>query len=474
MGTIDGPTVVDDGPWTAKAGDNAAGANLAATNLAAGNLAGANLAGANMGGTNLSGSNLAGSNLAGTNLGGNNLAGTNLAGSNLAGTNLAGNNLSGAVLSRMDLAAPSTGSNIHNLSGASGMLYSGEDRWMKDGTNRAQCIVMGIGSTAFAKLLGQQSPDARMSVALGKLPWGFATAAGGPTTLDAWEALVWGDKTYCTFVLVAVPGTTWTGVAGFIKAIFRWNAPPTQTVDISGIEASALIDPTVETGIFSYTGMMNAAAQWRAGLIPDKHFIAGEIGVAAATTNNQSVLVDFASWVLDSNLNPLILANVQAVAPPTYIESVYVVLDNGDGTVAVKLDTARPVWMSGNAKRTTPAGLIDSYNDMYNAYKAAPSQAKPKARRCGGALYYKFHFQTDVPAGKCDNGLTFYEQVCVEGYQLWSAISGTTAPMNAYMLTTLPGGKYRRSDNSRCRTLKPVLSETYVHMWEPSYSLTGN
>jgi hypothetical protein len=42
--------------------------------------------------------------------------------------------------------------------------------------------------------------------------------------------------------------------------------------------------------------------------------------------------------------------------------------------------------------------------------------------------------------------------------------------MNGYMLTTLPGGRYRRSESKLCSGLKPVLSETYVHMWEPAYA----
>src|SRR5438094_679061 len=85
-----------------------------------------------------------------------------------------------------------TGENIHSLGSANGMLYSGEDVWLP---KTGQCVVMGIGSTAFPKLLAQQGVDAKISVALGKLPWGFASNAGGPIALNAWEAVVWGDKT---------------------------------------------------------------------------------------------------------------------------------------------------------------------------------------------------------------------------------------------------------------------------------------
>jgi hypothetical protein len=451
-------------------GSNLGGANLGGSNLGGSNLGGANLSGTNLGGANLGGANLAGSNLAGTNLGGSNLGGANLGGSNLAGNVLTGTNLSSATL-----AGPASGSNIHGLPlAASQMLYSGEDLWRPTDTLKTQCAVVGIGSTAFAKLLGQQSANARMSVALGKLPWGFASVPGGPSVVDAWEALVWGDRTYCSFLMVAPPGTSWSGVAGYIKAIFRWNAPPSQTMEISGIEASARHDPTLQTSVFSYTGMMDAAARWRANVLSDKGFVAGAVGLIAATTNNQSVLVDFSTWAVDRNLDPLVLGNVQASPAPTHIESVYVVLDNGDGTVAVKLDAARPSWMPGNAKKNTPVSMIDSYRQMYDAYKAAPTSAKPHALRCGGALFYKFHFGVPVPAGKCDDGLTYYSQLCIEGYQPWSNLAGTTAPMNAYMLTTLPGGRYRRSESKLCSGLKPVLSETYVHMWEPAFAFPAN
>src|SRR4030095_5917926 len=155
-----------------------------------------------------------------------NLSGSNLSGSNLSGANLSGNNLSGMNLSGFNLSGANSGMNIHGLSGTvGGMLYSGEDVWA---TVPERCIVMGIGSTAFAKLLGQQSANATINIALGKLPWGFAKTKGGPITLTAWEAVVWGDKTYCSFVLAGPVDASWPGVAGFVKSIFRWNAPTTQ------------------------------------------------------------------------------------------------------------------------------------------------------------------------------------------------------------------------------------------------------
>jgi hypothetical protein len=468
------------------AGANLAGANLGGTNLAANNLAGANLAGANLGGNNLAGANmsatnlaganlaganLAGANLAGANLGGSNLAGSNVAGANTAGNNIAGTNLAGSNLAGSNLAGANSGANIHNLTGSAGMLYSREDVWTP---KAAQCVVMGIGSTAFPKLLNQQSPGARLQVALGKLPWGFAGTAGGPLALRAWEAVVWGDKTYCVFVLVAAPEVTWPGVAGFIKAIFRWNAPPTQEMDISGIDAARsapVSDTTTSTAITTYAGMMGAAARSQAGTVPPVPFVAGELAFITATTNNQSVQVDFASWVQDSHKNPVVLGNVQPTAPPTFAEALYIALDNGDGTVSIVLDDA--------ASRTAlmPGGMTNSTVDLNMAYRAYRGGIAPKPipRRCGAALFLNTWFGEAVPAGKCDAGLSWAPGFCAVGSSPWSTISGTTAPMSGYMQVTQSAGAYKRGPLAAavCGAMKPVLSETYIHMWEKNFDLTA-
>jgi hypothetical protein len=449
------------------AGPNLGGTNLGASNLSGSNLGGNNLAGWNLGGTNLAGWNLAGSNLAGWNLAGWNLAGSNLGGSNVAGTNLGGNNLAGWNLAGWNLAGSNTGRNIHSLSGSiNGMLYSAEDMWLP---KTGQCIVMGIGSTAFPKLLGQQTANTKISVALGKLPWGISNSSGGARALDAWEAVVWGDKTYCVFVMVAPPETSWSGVAGFIKAVFRWNAPPTQIMEISGIEASSSSDSSVSTAIASYTGMMDAAAKYRAGTILEKPFVAGLLAFVSATTNNQSVMVDFSSWVLDRNNNALVLGNVTAQNPPTYAEALYVALDNANGTVAIMLDDA------ASRAKTMPPGMTNSVVDLNDAYKAWQSGLGPKPvpRRCGGVLYLNTWFGEPVPAGKCDDGLAWAPGFCVKGAEPWSKIAGTTAPMNGYTQLTANGGAYQRGllAGSSCGTMRPVLSETYVHMWERNYDI---
>src|SRR5262249_2504625 len=154
---------------------------------------------------------------------------------------------------------------------------------------------------------------------------------------SAWEAIVWGDKTYCSFVLVSPTSSTWAGVAGFVKSIFRWNAPTTQWMDISGIEASEEYDSPEDNGITSYGGMMNAAAQWRACRIAATTFVAVELAFEPATTNTQAVKIDYASWVTDTTKNGLVLGNVQSKSPPMYAESVYVAVDNSDGTVGVRM-----------------------------------------------------------------------------------------------------------------------------------------
>jgi hypothetical protein len=317
---------------------------------------------------------------------------------------------------------------------------------------------MGIGSTAFAKLLGQQSANATMNVALGKLPWGFTANAGTAAQLRAWEAIVWGDSTYCSFVLVAPNDATWMGVAGFIKAVFRWQASPGQTMQVSGIEASAPYDATLSTAIYTYTGMMDAGAKFRANTITAKNMIAGEVAFVSATTNNQSVMVDFASWVTDSLNNGLVLGHVQS-SPNMRAESVYYAVDNGDGTVSVRIAAAG----SG------ATSVVDSYDEINTAWAAFqknnPPSPKPAPVRCGGALYLNYYYGEPIPAGKCDDSLSWANASASTGSRTWETVPGSTAPMNKYMLlplnSTTPLMRGHTADD-----LTPVISETYVHTWD--------
>lgn len=117
------------------------------------------------------------------------------------------------------------------------MLRSGEDTFHLDNKNGpvdSSCVVMGIGSTAFSRLVTANT-GANMYGVMAKLPWGFKPDAASPMTLEAWEVLVWGSNTYCTFIVPAPVGTTYEGVRGFIKAVFRWNAPPTKSISLGAM-----------------------------------------------------------------------------------------------------------------------------------------------------------------------------------------------------------------------------------------------
>jgi hypothetical protein len=198
---------------------------------------------------------------------------------------------------------------------------------------------------------------------VGKLPWGFANTSNGPTALDAWEAVVWGDKTYCVFVLATPVGTNWTSVAGFIKAVFRWQAPPTQTINISAIEASTQYDPTASFSTLTYTGMAGAGSKFLAGNVTATNFMAGELAFVTATTNNRTVQVDFSSWVMDSTGNGLVLANVTATTPqPMYAEAVYYAVQNADGTVGINS------WFPDAV--SAPAGITDTNRTIEGQYQS--------------------------------------------------------------------------------------------------------
>jgi hypothetical protein len=334
---------------------------------------------------------------------------------------------------------------------------------------------MGIGSTAFARLLAQQTSGARISVALGKLPWGFSSVAGGPVTLNAWEAIVWGDKSYCVFVLAAPPASTWPGVAGFTKSVFRWNAPPTQSMDISGIEASASVDPTLLTTVATYTGMMGAAAKLTAGIVSEVDFMSGELALISATTNNQSVWVDFSSWVRDSTNNGRILANVDGVTPPRYAEGVYAAYTNPDGTVGIM-----------NAPVAIGTDMISAADELGVSYAAWQNGEAPKPvpTRCPAALYLNSKFGEPIPSDQCDGDLTWLDSATAlthqqqqqrgpdpsgypSGMKRWSAVAGTTAPMSSYQLlpTGQAGVPFLRSAD------QPISSETYTFLWEPHHNL---
>jgi hypothetical protein len=205
--------------------------------------------------------------------------------------------------------------------------------------------------------------------------------------------------------------------------------------------------------------------------------MAGELAFASATTNNQSVMVDFASWVQDRNLDPMVLGNVTNPSPPPYAEAVYIALDLGNGNVKIILDdsAARTSFMP----IVGSAPMINSVWDLDRAYKAykAGTAPKPIPRRCAGALFLAKHYGEPAPTAQCDVGLEWAFGFCAQGGGTWSGVSGTTGPMNGYMRLTSRTMPYRRtielSGNSCGGTLLPVLSETYVHMWERNYDLSA-
>jgi len=406
-------------------------------------LAGANLAGANLAGANLAGANLAGSNLAGANLGGANLGGANLGGANLGGANLGGANLGGANLG---------GANLHawGLGGMASTALSGARP--RPEPLAPVCRAVGFGSLALAEWLGRQSAGALVHVELTRLPDVRAERA-----LHVWQATVRGDRSACLFQIPAPADATPSGVVGFVKAVFRWQAPPSQEIVIA---APGFPTPA------RYSGMMDAAAHWRSARVGRNSFLAGELAFVTANTNSRSMLVDFASWVMDSTRRGLVLGNVEAARPPDHAESVYYAVENEDGTVAIEIARAA----DASAQPRMPPVLIDSYRQLEAAWSDHQRGARPRPepRRCGAALWLGIMDGVAPPPGMCDDGLVWSNAGRHQDGRLWATEPGTTAPMNAYML--LPrdaehplrrartGGRYR-----------VVLSETYVHLWDRNF-----
>lgn len=467
------------------AGANLAGANLGGTNLAGANLAGTNLAGTNLGGNNLGGNNLAGSNLAGTNLAGTNLAGTNLAGtnlagsnlagSNLAGTNLAGNNLAGTNLAGANLATANIGKNIHGLAATTGLLMSGEDLMTpRTGT----CVVMGIGSTAFAKLVNQNKTGTKMYAALSQLNWGFAATSGGAMQTRAWEAVVWGAKTYCVFVLSAPLDATFAGVAGFVKSIWRWNAPQSMSMDIGQIGGGQ----TVAT----YPGMMGAYAPLISGVTTAQSHVGAELAFITATVNTIAVNVDFAAWVLKADGTPLPLGNISGI--PLAAEGQFTATMDSNNKAHVYIHgidsglSPKP-WLLNPPPAISDTLLLVSLQDDHCYADSTYPRVIPK--RCVGARALSAY--DPVPVGKCDSIVEDFPYLgwysCPEliptpanwPYRFWDAPNtGQPAvlPYNTFMQFTPPFSSY--DGVPLVETTHQTLGETYVHTYEVPYTLCGN
>src|ERR1700692_2737042 len=113
--------------------------------------------------------------------------------------------------------------------------------------------------------------------------------------------------------------------------------------------------------------MMSAAAAVTAGTIPEANFVAGAFAFTSATTNNQIVNVDFASWVhksSSSNDVPALLGNVSGA--PLYYEGMWLAVLLSDGSVQVSfrdLNAATMVHAYGYGVITSLDSLSVVYGD---------------------------------------------------------------------------------------------------------------
>ena len=414
----------------------------------------------------ISGGNLGGTNLGGANLGGVNLGGSNLGGSNVAGANIGmGTPIAGTRLASATFATSGVGNNIHALAAASGMLNSGEDLW----TRTSSCVVMGLGSRTVAELI-RENTGATMYAALDPLPWGFASTKGGAIQLQAWEALIWGSDRYCSFVIVAPVATSWPGAAGFVKAIFRWQAPSTKTIKIGHFGG--------DTAPISYTGMMNVGAKVLAGTVSDKAFLAGELAFVSATTNNQTVNVDFASWVDDVNNAGLLLGDVDGT--PQFYEGAYLAYEAPDG---IHVGVWKPLFGGGGFNEHSALTLL---NAQYTGYTNGIGN-RPVPKRCAGAMSLN---DSTLMAAKCDSALTL-EGIGgtgslggVDGGAVWASPSGFTwlkiergDDAGALSMRFCTQGGYGCDGTFSCDTTQPfypILSMTYIHLNESAWSRPDN
>ena len=452
------------------AGVSLSGASLARTDLASPNLGGTHFAGADRDAVHLAGKTLAGKTLDGTSLATTYVGATALGGSNIAGGHLMGNDLAGTNLGESTLGTANAAQNIHGIVPADGLLHSGEDRVFP---SSGRCVVVGLGSTAFPKLLAQNA-GTTFHAAIGKLPWGFAATRGGAMALQAWEVPVWGSNTYCVFVVASPMNATWMSVHDFVSSVFRWNAAPSKTIHIGAIAGS----PGAQPSVWSHEGAMEAGAKVRSGAITEKDFVAGELAFVTATRDVSSP-VDVSSWVRNAgNTGAVLLGNVASLGAPTHAESVYAVLDHRDGTVEVVVGKA-----AGGASETDLGAVVDSYRELDRAYVSYRSGlgAKPHPKRCGGSLYLQHRFGEPMQPDSCDEGLAWEleETDRATGRTRWSDYTNvsasppyrTVAPYNDFMSIRAAGAvDFERRTGASDRG--PVIGETYVQLWERAYDET--
>lgn len=218
----------------------------------------------------------------------------------------------------------------------------------------------------------------------------------------------WGAKTYCSFIVLSPYENNVDvdpkGVAGFVKAVFRWAAPPTQFLITKynaggGVTGAETTYPTLAAdGYAAFNGMMNAGTF--AATYPDA-YVGGLANFASATTNNVSVNVDFASSITLPDAGLQILANVDPSAAK-YYEGRWATFNIG-GQASVK-----HMQTDSSTTHSTKYGVPETATialSAHRAWKAGLIAARPVPRRCSSALAMQSAFLTGSPAGKCDDGV---------------------------------------------------------------------
>ena len=440
-----------------------------ATTWARNNLAATNLGGDEPAGTNLASTNLAGTNLAATNLG-SNLSGTNLAGTTWRATTWASTNLGGHQPGRHQHRPehPQPGRRIHQR-------HALQRRGHVDAQDRPVRGAWASARPPSPSCWASRPPTPRSRSRWASCPGASPASRGGPITLQAWEAVVWGDKTYCVFVLAAPAGGDLAGRGRLHQGRLPLERPArADHGDQRHRGQRRRHDSTVSTAIHSYTGMMNAAARFRAGE-HHRHGLRGRRAGLRQRHHQQPVGAGrlFLLGARTRTRTPLVLGNVTSVNPPTYAEALYIALDNGDGTVQILLDDA------ASRAKVMPAGMTNSVVDLNAAYLAWQDGLGPKPvpRRCGGALYLKTWFSEPVPARQVRRRPGLGPRLLREGRRPWSTVCRhhrSDERLHGAQQERRRATSAGRSPAASCGTMKTVLSETYVHMWEPNFDIPFN
>jgi hypothetical protein len=234
--------------------------------------------------------------------------------------------------------------------------------------------------------------------------------------------------------------------------------------------------------------MMGAGAVRLANTISEKAYLAGELAFITATTNNQSVNVDFASWVRKTDGRSQVLGNV-AGSPP-WAEGSIMALEMPDGSVSVYFRQPSPEGIcSGNRCRASAISALDA---AYRDWRKGVRATKPVPLRCAGGLFLNLLYSEAIPAGKCDPYLspgfgggaivtTVGSSFGVFGAATWTAAGAANAPHTDFMVLDSPTDTTNPVMTSCTGPLTqtgcavgfgpyPVISETYIHLWDAPYT----